>query len=119
MHVAETRSTARGGVLDATQRIPREAMLYAYTRNVAHALSQLNEIGSLAPGKRADPALIDRDVLTAPVAELEDAQVVWTMFGGKIVSGEAPGGWPSTPQTTGVNQTLLRNDGAPVPLSIA
>ena len=88
--VAETRSTRQGGVLDEKQRVPREAMLYAYTRNAAHALNQLDETGSLVPGKRADLILIDRDVLTVPVAELEVAKVVWTMFGGKIVSGQAP-----------------------------
>jgi len=87
--VAETRS-GQQGVLDATQRVPREAMLYAYTRNAAQALDQLDEIGSLAPGKRADMVLIDRDVLTVPVAELNGAKVVWTMFGGKIVFGQAP-----------------------------
>jgi predicted amidohydrolase YtcJ len=88
--VAETRSAGQGGVLDATQRLPREAMLYAYTRNAAHVLNQLDEIGSLAPDKRADLILIDRDVLTVPVPELNDAKVLWTMFGGKIVSGQAP-----------------------------
>ena len=88
--VAETRSAGQSGVLDAAQRMPREAMLYAYTRNAAQALNQLDEIGSLAPGKRADLILIDRDVLTVPVVELNDAKVVWTMFGGKIVSGQAP-----------------------------
>ena len=89
--VAETRSAGHGdGVLDATQSVPREAMLYAYTRNAAHALNQLDEIGSIAPGKRADLILIDRDVLRVPVAELEGAAVVWTMFGGTIVSGQAP-----------------------------
>ena len=65
-------------------------MLYAYTRNAARALNQLDEIGSLAPGKRADMILVDRDVLTVPVAELNGAKVVWTMFGGKIVFGQAP-----------------------------
>jgi predicted amidohydrolase YtcJ len=88
--VAETRSAGHSGVLDATQRMPREAMLYAYTRNAALALNQLDEIGSLAPDKRADMILVDRDVLTVPVAELNDAKVVWTMFGGNIVSGQAP-----------------------------
>jgi predicted amidohydrolase YtcJ len=88
--VAETRSAGQGGVLDATQRVPREAMLYAYTRNAAHALNQLDEIGSLAPGKRANLILIDRDVLTVPVPELNGAKVLWAMFGGKIVSGQAP-----------------------------
>ncbi|MBO0857952.1 MAG: amidohydrolase family protein [Chloracidobacterium sp.] len=78
--VAETRSGQRGGVLDATQRVPREAMLYAYTRNAARVLNQLDEIGSLAPGKRADLILIDRDALTVPVAELGGAKVVSTWF---------------------------------------
>ena len=88
--VAETRSAGQRGVLDATQRMPREAMLYAYTRNAALALDQLDEIGSLAPGKRADMILVDRDVLTVPVAELNDAKIVWTMFGGNIVTGQSP-----------------------------
>jgi predicted amidohydrolase YtcJ len=88
--VAETRSAGQGGVLDATQRVPREAMLHAYTRNAAHALNQLDEIGSLAPGKRTDLILIDRNVLTVPVPELNGAKVLWTMFGAKAVSGQAP-----------------------------
>jgi predicted amidohydrolase YtcJ len=33
---------------------------------------------------------IDRDVLTVPVAELNGAKVVWTMFEGRIVFGQAP-----------------------------
>jgi hypothetical protein len=90
IYVAEMRSGETGGVLDPAQRMPREAMLYAYTRNAAQVLNQLDEIGSLAPGKRADLVLIDRDVLTVSAADLKKAAVVWTMFGGKIVSGQAP-----------------------------
>jgi predicted amidohydrolase YtcJ len=86
---AETRSGPQG-VLDAAQRMPRLAMLYAYTRNSAEALDQLSEIGSIKPGKRADLALIDRDVLTIPAEELKSAAVIFTMFGGKIVYGQAP-----------------------------
>jgi hypothetical protein len=86
---AETRSGPQG-VLDAAQRMPREAMLYAYTRHSAQALNQLDEIGSLVPGKRADLALIDRDVLTVPAEELKSAAVVFTMFGGKLVYGHEP-----------------------------
>jgi predicted amidohydrolase YtcJ len=84
IYQAETR---RGplGVLDASQRMPREAMLYAYTRNAARVLGQLDQIGTLVPGKRADLVLIDRDVATVPAEELKDASVVWTMFDGKIV----------------------------------
>jgi predicted amidohydrolase YtcJ len=86
---AETRSGPQG-VLDAAERMPREAVLFAYTRNSAEALDQLSEIGTLAPGKRADLTLIDRDVLTIPAQELPKAAVVFTMFGGKVVYGREP-----------------------------
>jgi predicted amidohydrolase YtcJ len=70
--------------------MPREAMLYAYTRNSARVLNELDEIGSLEPGKRADLVLVDRDVLTVPAEELKSATVLFTMFGGKIVYGREP-----------------------------
>jgi len=89
MVFAETR-TGPEGVLDPAQRMPREAMLYAYTRHSAHALDMLDEIGSIAPGKRADLVLVDRDVMTVPVDELKQAAVVWTMLGGKVVFGQGP-----------------------------
>jgi len=89
IYQAETRKGPQG-VLDAGQRMPREAMLLAYTRNSAKVLNQLDEIGSIAPGKRADLVLVDRDVLTVPVEDLKDATVLWTMFGGKVIYGTAP-----------------------------
>jgi predicted amidohydrolase YtcJ len=70
--------------------MPREAMLLAYTRNSAQVLDQLDEIGTLAPGKRADLVLVDRDLLTEPAAALREAKVLWTMFGGRIVYGTGP-----------------------------
>ena len=84
MYYAETR---RGdeGVLDANQRMPREAMLYAYTRNSARALNMLDQIGTIAPGKQADLVLVDRDVMTVAAEELRETKVLWTMFGGKMV----------------------------------
>ena len=89
IYQAETRAGPQG-VLNAAERMPREAMLYAYTRNAAIVLDALDDIGTLAPGKRADLALIDRDVLSVPADELRDARVVWTMLGGRIVYGENP-----------------------------
>jgi predicted amidohydrolase YtcJ len=90
MYYAETR---RGdeGVLDASQRVPREAMLYAYTRNSARALNMLDQIGTIAPGKQADLVLVDRDVMTVPAEELKETKVLWTMFAGKIVYETAKG----------------------------
>jgi hypothetical protein len=84
MHRAETRKGPEG-VLDANQRMPRDAMLYAYTRNSAIAMKQLDKIGSIAPGKQADLVLLDRDVMTIPAEELLDTKVLWTMVGGKTV----------------------------------
>ena len=73
------------GVLDASQDMPREAMFYAYTRNSALAMKMLDTIGSIAPGKRADLVLIDRDVLTVSPEDLREARILWTMVAGKTV----------------------------------
>ena len=83
IYQAETRKGDEG-VLDATQAMPREAMFYAYTRNSAKALN-LDSIGSIAPGKRADLVLLDRDVLTVSPEEMRDTKILWTMVAGKTV----------------------------------
>ena len=80
---AETRKGSEG-VLDASQAMPREAMFYAYTRNSAKAMN-VDSIGSIAPGKRADLVLLDRDVLTISPEEMRDTKVLWTMVAGKTV----------------------------------
>jgi len=82
IYKAETRKGDEG-VLDATQAMPREAMFYAYTRNSAKALN-VDSIGSIAPGKRADLVLLDRDVLTVSPEEMRDTKVLWTMVAGKV-----------------------------------
>jgi predicted amidohydrolase YtcJ len=84
IYQAETRKGPEG-VLDASQAMPREAMLYAYTRNSARALNLLDSIGSITPGKRADLVLVDRDVLTVSPEEMRDAKVIWTMIAGHVV----------------------------------
>jgi len=84
IYQAETRK-GKEGVLDASQDMPRVAMLYAYTRNSAKAMNMESEIGSIAPGKRADLILLDRDVLTVSPEEMRDTKVLWTMVGGKTV----------------------------------
>lgn len=83
IYQAETRKGDEG-VLDASQSMPREAMFYAYTRNSAKAMN-LDSIGSIAPGKRADLVLLDRDVLTVTPEEIRDAKVLWTMVAGRTV----------------------------------
>ena len=83
IYQAETRSGPEG-VLDPSQEMPREAMFYAYTRNSARAMN-MDSIGTIARGKRADLVLLDRDVLTVSPEEMRDTKVVWTMVAGKMV----------------------------------
>jgi predicted amidohydrolase YtcJ len=83
IYQAETRRGPEG-VLDPSQAMPREAMFYAYTANSARAMN-LDSIGMIAPGNRADLVLLDRDVLTVSPDEMRDAKVMWTMVAGKIV----------------------------------
>jgi predicted amidohydrolase YtcJ len=89
IYQAETRKGTEG-VLDPAQKMPREAMLFAYTRNSARAMNQQDSIGSLAPGMQADLVLLDRDVLTVSPEELKDTKVVWTMLGGTTVYRAKP-----------------------------
>jgi len=83
IYQAETRKGPEG-VLDPSQAMPREAMFYAYTRNSARAMN-LDSIGTIAAGKRADLVLLDRDVLTVSPEKMREAKVLWTMVAGKVV----------------------------------
>jgi len=80
---AETRRGTEG-ILDASQDMPREAMFYAYTRNSAKAMN-MDTLGLIAPGKRADLILLDRDVLTVSPEEMRETKVLWTMVAGRTV----------------------------------
>jgi len=83
IYQAETRKGPEG-VLDPSQAMPREAMFYAYTRNSARAMN-LDSIGVIEAGKRADLVLLDRDVLTISPDEMRATKVLWTMVAGKTV----------------------------------
>jgi len=62
----------------------REAVL-AYTKNPAFASREESSKGSLAVGKLADLVVLSKDILRVPVAEIPDAEVLYTIVGGKIV----------------------------------
>ncbi len=83
IYQAETRKGTEG-ILDASQAMPREAMFYAYTRNSAKAMN-MDSIGTIAPGNRADLVLLDRDVLTVSPEQMRDTKVLWTLVAGKTV----------------------------------
>ena len=54
-----TRRTSNGSVLNASQALPYEAWLRAYTADAAFAGGQEYERGRLAPGLRADFVILD------------------------------------------------------------
>jgi len=73
------------GVLHPEQRITREQAIRFYTANNAYLLFQEKTTGSLEPGKFADFAVLDRDILTCPVEEIVSTRVLQTYVGGKLV----------------------------------
>ena len=62
----------------------REAVL-AYTKNPAYASHEESLKGTLTSGKLADLVVLSKDILNVPTAEIPDAEVLYTLVGGKIV----------------------------------
>ena len=94
IHVAVTRTPAsrsapwvRGGVAPflPDQALPVRAILAAYTAGAARVMGIGRRSGLIAPGRPADLAVVDRDILAGPAREIEPARVAMTVVGGEIV----------------------------------
>jgi predicted amidohydrolase YtcJ len=79
------RMTERGTELVPEEKLTREQAIRLYTINNAYLHHEEKEKGSLEPGKLADLIVIDRDVLTCPVKEIPQTQVVLSVLGGKVL----------------------------------
>ena len=66
------------------QRMTRLEALQSYTINNAYAAFEEDIKGSITVGKLADIAVLDRDIMTVPEAEIARAQVDMTIVGGEI-----------------------------------
>ncbi|MBI4626944.1 MAG: amidohydrolase family protein [Verrucomicrobia bacterium] len=73
------------GRLHAAEALSREQAIRFLTRNNAYLLFWEKEIGSLEAGKRADFIVVDRDLLTCPVDDVKDTQVLQTWVEGQPV----------------------------------
>lgn len=85
-----TRATADGlpsGGWMPGEKLDRAALVHGYGHRAALAGFQEQMIGTLAPGKRADLAVIDRDILTVEPEALLSARVTHTFVDGELVAG--------------------------------
>ncbi|GAB3889669.1 amidohydrolase [Spirosoma agri] len=87
-HAAVARQDAKNtptGGYQMENAVDRKSALLAMTRWAAYACFEEQLRGSIAPGKQADFVILDRDIMTAPNAQLRDTKVKQTWIGGERV----------------------------------
>lgn len=95
---AVTRRASDGGTFDPIEAITPAEGLRAMTINAAHASSRADEEGSIEVGKRANFAVLDRDILTCATDDIRFTTVDMTFVDGSSRQG-------SSPPTQNVTQT--------------
>ena len=89
MAIAVTRTLPGNPPLNPREAIGIREVLDAYTIDGARSLQRQQDIGSLQPGKSADFAVLDRNILAlgdaGRGAEIADTQVMETWFQGRRV----------------------------------
>jgi predicted amidohydrolase YtcJ len=80
-----TRKTKDGIVFYPEQRMTREEALRSYTLDCAYAAFQEEILGSLTRGKLADITVLSKDIMTVPDDEIQSAEVIYTIIGGKVM----------------------------------
>lgn len=86
IHAAVTRRPRSGeeGGWQPEQRMTRAEAVRAFTTCNAYASRQEAELGSLAPGKRADLVVLSEDVFTCPEPRIGEIVPVLTLVGGEV-----------------------------------
>jgi predicted amidohydrolase YtcJ len=91
METAVTRMGALGETEAAwmpEERIGVPEAVAAFTINAAYTNRDEANTGSLEVGKRANLAVLDRNLFDIPATEISDAKVLVTLFEGKAVHGK-------------------------------
>ncbi len=73
------------GSLHPEETLNREQAIRFYTGNNACLLHLEDKVGSLEEGKLADFIIVDRDILTCPVNDLKETEVLATYLSGRLV----------------------------------
>jgi predicted amidohydrolase YtcJ len=71
--------------LHAEESLTREQALRFYTANNAYVMFLEKVAGTLEPGKYADFAILERDILTCPADAMSETKVEATYLAGKQV----------------------------------
>lgn len=88
MRAAMLRTTPKGRVVGANERVSAETALYSYTAAPAYASRVERDRGTIEPGKWADFAVLSRNPLETPIDEWQSVTVEATFVGGEWVFGE-------------------------------
>ncbi|MCC8193754.1 MAG: amidohydrolase [Deltaproteobacteria bacterium] len=87
-YAAISRTPFAGQGTDASRlRMTRDEALKSYTLWAARAEMAGAEKGSLAVGKHADCAVLDRDIMTCPEEDVKETRVLMTVVAGETVYG--------------------------------
>jgi hypothetical protein len=88
IHAAVTRRHRDGTPHEGwypAQRLTVAEAVWAYTMGPALACGRASDLGSISPGKKADLVVLDRDLFGIDPMEIARAQVVMTIFNGRLV----------------------------------
>jgi hypothetical protein len=85
LYALVTRKNAQSQVVGAGEGLTREEALRSYTTGGAWLTREEGIKGTLALGKLADMAVLDRDYFSVPEEEIKDINVEMTVVGGEIV----------------------------------
>ena len=75
---------------NSAELVSREEALRIYTQGSAWFAFDEHQRGTLEPGRLADLAVLDKDYLTVPAAEMAKLQSLLTMVAGRVVHASAP-----------------------------
>ena len=92
-YAAVTRQDAAGapaGGWTGNQSLTRAEALRGFTLDAAYAGFMEDEVGSLAPGKRADFVILSQDLMTVPPEQILATRVVATYLDGALIYRETP-----------------------------
>ncbi len=72
-------------LMNRHKKITREEAIRLYTINGAKVLFWEDKLGSIEPSKLADLVVLNKDILTCPLDEIKDTEILLTMIQGEVV----------------------------------